>query len=450
VIISGSGIYRALSFPARLLPLEAVRLQTSTISYPFLRMAMERFTASRPAPRTTIFRISGFDIVSAFARKYKDRAIAVYFLRIIAADKSNHMQKNILFLALLFIFSFSDGFSQNRSIRFNEKPWQEIVALAKKENRMIFLDAYASWCGPCKWMAANMFTIDTIADYYNKTFICASIDMEKGEGISLRKKYGIRAYPSLLFLSPDENMVHEKVGAAQKVQDYFDMAMVAQNPEECLAAYIKKYNAGNNSPQFIQTYLYRLADAYIPVNTVMSKYFATQNSCIYVAPLNTRTPAMLLREICFEICKARPFRSEECLSLIAVEMAKERRLVVIDEADLLGMQILEMLRNVSEMYSFPVLLIGEDHKLDSKIASRRRLSSRIRRRLEFSAITPADVLQYLKKSLNVKIAPEVCTFIHRSCEGNWRPLLVRAAGFERALRASGMNEITMSLAKEVA
>ncbi len=187
------------------------------------------------------------------------------------------MQKFILILTLLITISYSDGYSQNRSIRFTEKPWQEIVETAKKENKMIFLDAYASWCGPCKWMAANMFTNDTIADYYNKTFICASIDMEKGEGINLRKKYVVRAYPSLLFIDTAENMVHERVGAAQKVRDYIDMARVAQNPEECLASYIKMYNAGNNSPQFIQTYLNRLADAYIPVNAVMKKYFATQN-----------------------------------------------------------------------------------------------------------------------------------------------------------------------------
>jgi tetratricopeptide (TPR) repeat protein len=72
-------------------------------------------------------------------------------------------------------------------------------------------------------------------------------------------------------------MVHERVGAPQKVRDYIDMALVAQNPEEGLAAYIKKYNDGNNSPQFIQTYLNRLAEAYIPVTNVMNKYVATQN-----------------------------------------------------------------------------------------------------------------------------------------------------------------------------
>jgi len=187
------------------------------------------------------------------------------------------MRKFILIFTLFITLLFSDGFSQNRSIRFIEKPWQEIVAMAKTENKLIFLDAYASWCGPCKWMAANMFTNDSIADYYNKTFICASFDMEKGEGLILRQKYAVRAYPSLIFINANEEMVHERVGAPQRVRDYFDMAGVALNPEEGLAAYLKKYKEGRNSPEFIQTYLYRLAEAYIPVNNVMKKYFATQN-----------------------------------------------------------------------------------------------------------------------------------------------------------------------------
>jgi tetratricopeptide (TPR) repeat protein len=126
-------------------------------------------------------------------------------------------------------------------------------------------------------MAANMFTNDSIADYYNKTFICASFDMEKGEGMNLRRKYVVNAYPSLIFITPDENMVHERVGAPQKVSDYFEMAKIALNPEEGLSAYLKKYKAGNNSPQFIQTYLVRLAEAYMPVNLVLKQYFATQS-----------------------------------------------------------------------------------------------------------------------------------------------------------------------------
>jgi thiol-disulfide isomerase/thioredoxin len=204
-------------------------------------------------------------------------AIAVHFLRIIAGNKSNPMQKFLLAAIFVIMLSLSNGYSQNRSIHFIEKPWQEIVAQARTEKKLIFLDAFASWCGPCKWMSANMFTRDSIADYYNKTFICASFDMEKGEGRTLAKKYGIRAYPSLLFINSDEGMVHERVGAPQKVKDYLEMAVIAQNPDECLAGCIKKYRDGDISPRFIQDFLVRLSEAYIPVNDVLKKYFATQN-----------------------------------------------------------------------------------------------------------------------------------------------------------------------------
>ena len=185
------------------------------------------------------------------------------------------MKKFILITTIVITMALSDGFSQNRSIQFQVKPWSEILAQAKKENKLIFMDAFASWCGPCKWMAANIFTNDTVAEFYNKTFICTSFDMEKGEGLNLRNKFDVRAYPTLLFINPEGNMVHKKVGAAQKIQDYINLGMTALNPDECLSACNKKYNEGDQDPLFIRTYLARLADAYMPLTGVLQKYFAS-------------------------------------------------------------------------------------------------------------------------------------------------------------------------------
>ena len=190
------------------------------------------------------------------------------------------MRKNIVmkkfFLVFLFIavLAISDSFSQNRKIQFVEKPWQEILETARKENKLIFLDAFASWCGPCKWMAANIFTNDSIADYFNNTFICVSIDMEKGDGVQLRNKYQVRYYPSLLFINAEGEMVHEKVGAARTIQDYISMGKIALDPNENLSSYLNRYNAGESSEPFFQTLLLRLADAYLPVQPVLQKYFS--------------------------------------------------------------------------------------------------------------------------------------------------------------------------------
>jgi DNA transposition AAA+ family ATPase len=182
--------------------------------------------------------------------------------------------------------------------------------------------------------------------------------------------------------------------------------------------------------------------------TEAAKHYATQTEAIYIPPLNTRTPAMVLREIAFELAKVRPGRSDACLNAIGEEMAKERRLVIIDEADLLAMPILEMLRNINERFDCPVLLIGED-ELKGKIASRRRLNSRIRRRLEFSPIAQQDITFFFKKSMDLMVTPVVTALIQRHSNGDWRPILTAAVALERSLRASNLTEITPEMVKDV-
>ncbi len=205
---------------------------------------------------------------------YKDIVIRFYFLRIIVTRKNRYMKKLILVITLVLYFAGSEGFGQE-AIVFNDKPWSELLATAKNQNKLIFLDAYASWCGPCKWMAANIFTNDTVADYFNKTFICARIDMEKGEGPGLARQYQVRAYPTLLFIDRNGNMIHKKVGADRIAQHYIAMGETALNPDQCFSASVKKYESGNYSPDFIPFYAGQLADAYMPVEPVLQKYFSS-------------------------------------------------------------------------------------------------------------------------------------------------------------------------------
>ena len=75
------------------------------------------------------------------------------------------MKKTLAMATLLFLFIQLAGFGQNRSITFIDKPVAELLKMAKAQNKLVFVDGFTTWCGPCKWMAANMFTNDTIADY---------------------------------------------------------------------------------------------------------------------------------------------------------------------------------------------------------------------------------------------------------------------------------------------
>ena len=88
--------------------------------------------------------------------------------------------------------------AQNAGINFlHGTTWAEAVAKAKAENKLIFIDFYTQWCGPCMNMAQTVFSLPTVGYYYNQTFINLKIDAEEGEGITLAKKYGVRSYPYL-------------------------------------------------------------------------------------------------------------------------------------------------------------------------------------------------------------------------------------------------------------
>ena len=179
-----------------------------------------------------------------------------------------------------------------------------------------------------------------------------------------------------------------------------------------------------------------------------AKHRTTNSNAIYLPPMNIRTAAMVLREIAFQLYKVRPVKSEGCLSIISEEMSRERRSIIVDEADLLAISILEMLRNLNEVCSCPIILIGEE-SLKGKIATRRRISSRVRRHLEFSPVMQPDIVLFFRNALELDIPSKAVALIHRYSQGDWRPVLTVAIAIERAVRASGLNEVPEKLVKEI-
>lgn len=117
------------------------------------------------------------------------------------------MKKNLLFLAAMIfviaILSFVNktDSSESGGIKFFTGKWKEAVAETQKQNKPIFLDIYASWCGPCKMLKWNTFSNNKVAEYYNSNFINVSFDGEKAEGEELAAKLQISGYPSLCYFN---------------------------------------------------------------------------------------------------------------------------------------------------------------------------------------------------------------------------------------------------------
>lgn len=178
----------------------------------------------------------------------------------------------------LFVVALTCNVSFTQGVSFEHSSFNQALEKAKKENKLLFIDCYTTWCGPCKWMTKEIFPQKEVGDFFNENFISIKVDMEKGEGIDLNKKYGVKAYPTLLFIDANGNAVHKLVGGKQ-ASNLIKGAKSALNPNLRIDVLKEKYNSGNRDYNFLITYLKALKDQYDNENAaIVAKEIIEQSS----------------------------------------------------------------------------------------------------------------------------------------------------------------------------
>ena len=94
---------------------------------------------------------------------------------------------------IIFLIYTLPAFCQEGT-RFETLSFKEALAKAKSGNKLIFMDCYTSWCGPCQFMSQTIFPKKEVGNFFNANFINVKYDMEKGEGPELQKKYDVQEY----------------------------------------------------------------------------------------------------------------------------------------------------------------------------------------------------------------------------------------------------------------
>ena len=180
-------------------------------------------------------------------------------------------------LAFLFTFAlFLNVQAQNKGIKFQKGDWQTILDKAQEEDKIIFVDAYTTWCGPCKWMNANVFTDKAVGDFYNDQFINVKLDMEKGEGITFAEAYQVTAYPTLFFINGKGEMLHKGLGG-RAPQDFIGLGQAAIDPDRQIGSLSRKYEEGNKDPKVLQSYAAALSDGGMPgASKIAAEYLENQ------------------------------------------------------------------------------------------------------------------------------------------------------------------------------
>ena len=199
------------------------------------------------------------------------------------------MKFKLLSVFTFWVFISFIGFSQPpKGIDFQHVSFAELKAKAALEKKLIFVDAYTTWCGPCKWMAKNVFTTEDVGSYYNHHFINAKIDMEKGEGLELTKLFNVSFYPSLLYIDSEGAIVHRAVGSRDG-KAFIELGKEALDPDQNLRGLAQKFKQDPSSFATAFRYITLLDAAELPEEkAVFETYIATQDRVKWVEPNNWR------------------------------------------------------------------------------------------------------------------------------------------------------------------
>jgi len=178
--------------------------------------------------------------------------------------------------SLIFIFLFSISLSSYaQGIEFVNVKWQEAMEMAKEQNKLMFVDSYAEWCGPCKRMAKNEFVKADVGEIYNENFINLKLDMESKNGRTFDSKYPVSAYPTMFFLDGDGNVI-KKIRGGQKGEQLISMAKAAIKGYDTSGKYKEKYDAGDRSFEVVSSYINALNKAGKPSLRISNMYLKSK------------------------------------------------------------------------------------------------------------------------------------------------------------------------------
>lgn len=174
------------------------------------------------------------------------KALIDYLTRAAEREKDSSSGRNLK--------QFAEQLSDDSGIKFHHGPFAEVLKKAKEDNKLVFMDCYTSWCGPCRMMASTVFTRKDVGDYFNEHFISFKLDMEKGEGIDLAKKYKVTAYPTMLILDSEGHIVLRFTGT-RTPKELINLAKESLDPKVGYEVIKAAYEAGDRTPEVVYNYI---------------------------------------------------------------------------------------------------------------------------------------------------------------------------------------------------
>jgi thioredoxin-related protein len=161
--------------------------------------------------------------------------------------------KNALFALAIVVISIRTSFAEG--INFQDLTLKEGIEKAKKENKKIFIDVYATWCGPCKYLSKKIFVDEDLGEFMNEHFVSLKLDGEKDDGLQLMRDFKLSSYPTMLFLSPELDLLKKIIGVVGPEEIESAGSDILFPERSAIYQLEEKYKAGNRDRAFLADYI---------------------------------------------------------------------------------------------------------------------------------------------------------------------------------------------------
>lgn len=164
------------------------------------------------------------------------------------------MNKSFIIVVLCWVA----GISATAQTNFRHLTFDEAIAEAKQEAKLVFIDFYTDWCGPCKMMARDVFPQKKVGDYLNAKFVCIKLNAEK-EGLEQAKRFEVKAYPTFLVLDTNEEVLLDIKGAMD-ADAFISKVESGLDPEWSPSSMESRFQAGERTPELVNRYVYSIME----------------------------------------------------------------------------------------------------------------------------------------------------------------------------------------------
>ena len=205
-----------------------------------------------------------------------------------------------IFILMVFLIGGASG-EVAAQMELFKGTFQEALEKAKKENKDLFVDFYADWCAPCKQMAAEVFTLPEVGDYFNSRFVCVQVDADAKENKEIAKKYDVTALPTLVFVRAKDEKEIRRVRGAVAPDMLIREAKIAAGEELSFEQLYEKYKKNKKDIDVQQQLLLNVPVFMMTRNGYERQKWATRVESLFPEYLKNKKLENMINETDFAL-----------------------------------------------------------------------------------------------------------------------------------------------------